>query len=55
MVSSPSPSTGWDLQQNTDLTTANWVPAPTPKDNGVLKYIIVHPTISSLFYRLKKE
>jgi hypothetical protein len=54
MVSSPSPSTGWSLQQNNDLNTANWVTGPAPVDNGVIKYIIVNPPSSNRFYRLKQ-
>ena len=53
MVSWPSPSTGWNLQQNNDLTTANWVTlAETVNDNGTIKYIIVNPPSGNRFYRL---
>ena len=52
MVSWPSPSTGWTLQQNADLTTANWVASPAPVDNGLIKYIIVNPPTGNLFFRL---
>ena len=38
MVYWPSPSTGWNLQQNNDLSTANWVtPAEPVNDNGTIK------------------
>jgi hypothetical protein len=54
MVSWPSPSTGWNLQQNTDLTTANWTTPPeTITDNGTIKYIIVNPPKGNLFFRLQ--
>ena len=53
MVSWPSPSTGWTLQQNTDLTTTNWsTPPEAVTDNGTIKYIIVNPPMGNLFYRL---
>ena len=55
MVSWPSPSTGFNLQQNLDLTTANWVtPSESVNDNGTLKFIIVNPPVGNRFYRLSK-
>jgi hypothetical protein len=49
-----SPSTGYNLQVNTNLATANWVtPAESVTDNGTLKYIIVNPPSGRRFYRLK--
>ena len=54
MVSWPSPSTGYNLQMNTDLTTTNWVTAvETVTDNGTVKYIIVNPPTGKRFYRLQ--
>jgi hypothetical protein len=52
LVSWASPSTGWSLQQNNDLSTANWVAGPSPVDNGVIKYVIVNPPSVNRFYRL---
>jgi hypothetical protein len=53
MVSWPSPSTGWNLQQTTNLTTSAWVAAPeTVNDNGTIRYIIVSPPTGNLFFRL---
>jgi len=56
MISWPSPSTGFNLQQNTNgIAAVNWsniVTAPT--DNGTLKYIIVNPPTGNRFYRLIK-
>ena len=50
----PSPSTGFNLQVNTNLATANWVtPAESVTDNGTIKYIIVNPPTGNRFYRLK--
>ena len=54
MVSWPSPSTGWNLQQNTNLATATWVASPAPTDNGTIKYIIVNPPTGNLFFRLEQ-
>ena len=55
MISWPSPSTGFNLQQNTDLTTATWVtPSESVTDNGTLKFIIVNPPAGNRFYRLSK-
>ena len=54
-VSWPSPSTGFILQQNADLNTANWVAAPqTVTDNGTNRFIIVNPPTGNRFYRLFK-
>ena len=50
-----SPSTGYNLQVNTNLATANWVaPAESVTDNGTIKYIIVNPPSGKRFYRLNK-
>jgi len=50
-----SPSTGYNLQVNTNLATTNWVtPAETIQDNGAIKFIIVNPPAGNRFYRLIK-
>ena len=55
MVYWPSPSTGFNLQVNTNLVTTNWVtPAETVQDNGTIKFILVNPTRGNGFYRLFK-
>jgi hypothetical protein len=55
VVSWPSPSTGFTLQQNADLLTTNWVAAPqSVTDNGTNKFIIVNPPTGNRFYRLFK-
>jgi hypothetical protein len=55
VVSWPSPSAGFTLQQNNDLNTANWVtPAEAVSDNGTTKHIIVNPPGGNRFYRLFK-
>ena len=49
-----SPSTGYNLQVNTDLATANWVPpGESVTDNDTIKYIIISPPSGRRFYRLK--
>ena len=50
----PSPSTGYNLQVNTNLSAPNWVtPAESVQDNGTIKFIIVNPPTGNRFYRLK--
>ena len=50
----PSPSTGYNLQVNTNLASSNWTtPSETVTDNGTIKYIIVNPPTGNRFYRLK--
>ena len=54
-VSWPSPSTGFTLQQNSDLTSTNWVTvAQAVTDNGTNKFITVSPPTANRFYRLFK-
>jgi hypothetical protein len=51
----PSPSTGYALQQNGDVSTTNWVGvAQTPIDNGAVKSLVVSPSSGRRFYRLVK-
>jgi hypothetical protein len=55
VVSWPSPSTGWNLQQNANLNTMNWVtPSEAVSDDGTNKFLIVHPPTGHRFYRLFK-
>jgi hypothetical protein len=55
LVSWPSPSTGFILEQTSDLNTTNWVTAPqAPADDGTTRSIIVNPPTGNRFYRLKK-
>jgi len=54
-ISWPLDSTGFSLQQNSDLNTATWVaPAETVTDNGTNKFIIVNPPLGNRYYRLNK-
>ncbi len=55
VISWPTPSTGFNLQVNTNLATTNWVtPAETVSDDGTNKSIIVNPPTGNRFYRLFK-
>jgi hypothetical protein len=55
VVSWPSPSTGFALQQNADVNSANWVGAlQSVNDDGTNKFIIVNPPVGNRFYRLVK-
>lgn len=53
VVSWPSPSAGFVLQQSGDLNTANWTTAPqSVTDNGTNKFILMTPPAGNRFYRL---
>jgi hypothetical protein len=53
VVSWPSPSTGWKLQQTGSLPAGSWVtPAEAVNDNGTSKFIVVNPATGNRFYRL---
>jgi hypothetical protein len=50
----PSPSTGWNLQVNSDLSTTNWIaPGESVTDDGTNKFILVNPSAGNRFFRLK--
>jgi hypothetical protein len=53
LLSWPAPSTGFVLQQNTNLTTTNWVVVSNPPVvvNGE-KQVTVSPLVGSRYYRL---
>lgn len=53
VISWPSPSTDFTLQQNANLNTASWTaPAEAISDNGTNRFIIVNPPTGNRFYRL---
>jgi hypothetical protein len=55
VVSWPSPSTGFGLQQNSSAGTTNWTDVGlSPNDNGTTKSVVVPASPGSKFYRLKK-
>jgi hypothetical protein len=53
LISWPSPSVGFVLQQNADLSPGNWITAPQPiTDDGTNKYILFSAPTGNRFYRL---
>jgi uncharacterized delta-60 repeat protein len=53
LISWPYPSAGWNLQQNSDLRTANWVTPPeTITNDGTNNLVVVRPPSGNLFFRL---
>ncbi|HEY2081590.1 MAG TPA: VCBS repeat-containing protein, partial [Verrucomicrobiae bacterium] len=56
IISWPSDSAGWSLQQNPDLTASNWGPSgydgSVVLDDGTNKNLIVNPPRGNLFFRL---
>jgi hypothetical protein len=55
VVSWPSLSGGWNLQQNSELNTTNWVvPSEQVMNNGTTKLIILNASAGNRFYRLFK-
>jgi hypothetical protein len=55
VVSWPSPSSGYSLQQNSAVNTTNWnTPPESITDNGTNKFIIVNLPTGNRLYRLLK-
>jgi hypothetical protein len=56
IVSWPSPSTGWTLQQNTNsVSSVNWSNVTSGiQDNGTVRYLVAGPMAGNRFYRLWK-
>lgn len=53
VISWPSPSTGYVLQENSDLNTANWTTVGTsPSDNGTTRTVVISPPQGNHYYRL---
>ena len=53
LVSWPSPSPGWVLQQITNVTSTNWTaPAESIGDNGAQRFITLNPPLGTRFFRL---
>lgn len=54
LISWPSPSTGFVLQQNSNLSGTNWTTVPqTPVDNGTNVTVTISPPTGTWFFRLK--
>jgi hypothetical protein len=55
IVSWPSPSAGWNPQQNSSVDTTNWVTPPeSVNDNGTNKFILIAPPTGNRFFRLSQ-
>ena len=55
IISWPSPSSGFGLQENPDLNPANWSAIPaTNSDNGTIKSIVILAGAGNRYYRLAK-
>ena len=55
IISWPSPSSGWTLHENADLSTVSWSEVlTTPNDDGTTKSVTVAPPVGTRFYCLKK-
>jgi hypothetical protein len=52
-VSWPSPSAGWTLQQNSDLTTTSWSTSGSISDDGTNKSITITSPTGNLFFQLR--
>ena len=56
LMSWPAPSDGFVLQQNTNLTTTNWVAVTnSPGEVNGEKQVTVSPLVSNCYYLLKYE
>lgn len=55
-ISWPSHSTGWNLEQKTNLGATIWVTPPRDVgDNGTNRFIIVNPPAGNRFFRLIRQ
>src|ERR1039458_9241781 len=52
-VSWPYPSTGWTLQQNSDLTTTNWSASSGVANDGTNNFITITSPTGQFFFRLE--
>jgi hypothetical protein len=56
VISWPSPSNGWTLQQNGNVNSADWTDVlRAPADDWTNKSVTVLPTLNNVFYRLRKQ
>jgi hypothetical protein len=53
-VSWPYPSTGWTLQQNSDLTTTSWSTSSGIANDGTNNSLTIATPVGNLFFRLKQ-
>jgi hypothetical protein len=55
IISWPSPSTGFVLQQNSNLATTNWTTSGVISDDGTNKSITITSPTGNLFFRLQSQ
>ncbi len=55
VIAWPAPSTGYSLQQNSDLNTSNWGPGGASSVVGNENQVIVSPPLGNRFYRLFRQ
>jgi hypothetical protein len=55
IISWPSPSTGFVLQQNSNLATTNWTTSGVISDDGTNKSITITSLTGNLFFRLQSQ
>jgi hypothetical protein len=55
ILSWPSPSTGFALQQTMSLKPTNWTSvSQTTSDDGIIKSVTIGPATGNVYYRLKQ-
>jgi hypothetical protein len=55
VVSWPASGSGWELEQNDDLNSTNWVIASeTVQNDGTNNFIIRNPSMATAFFRLSR-
>jgi hypothetical protein len=54
IISWPSPSTGFALQQSPTISPTSWTTGPAPSDNGTIKSVTVPGGPGDMVYRLTK-
>jgi hypothetical protein len=55
VISWPASATNFVLQQNSDLSTANWINTGLPIiTNGAIESVTISPPTGNLFFRLKQ-
>lgn len=55
VVSWPYPSAGWNLLQNSNLATTNWITPPEIiQNNGTNNFILISPPVGNMFYELEQ-
>ncbi len=55
IVAWPAPSPNFILEQNSDLSTSNWLGTPAPTVVGNENQLLVNPPFGNRFYRLKSQ